>query len=152
MAEAVRVGVGGPVGSGKTRLVERLLPLLHERGLRVAVITNDLVTKEDAERYVQDMRERIQRAFGPWPEKTALNPQVTGVVERDAYHIEKVIFESRPRFYVTANLYIPKERKFPLPGVVGSCGHRHHPGGVAAAVHQSPETSINSPLHKPGTP
>lgn len=47
---AVRVGVGGPVGSGKTRLIERLLPLLQAGGVRVAVITNDLVTKEDAER------------------------------------------------------------------------------------------------------
>lgn len=47
---SVRIGIGGPVGSGKTRLVERLLPLLEERGLRVAVITNDLVTTEDAER------------------------------------------------------------------------------------------------------
>lgn len=46
----VRIGIGGPVGSGKTRLVEQLLPLLGERGLRVAVITNDLVTTEDAER------------------------------------------------------------------------------------------------------
>jgi urease accessory protein len=47
---AVRIGIGGPVGSGKTRLVERLLPLLAEDGLRVAVITNDLVTTEDAAR------------------------------------------------------------------------------------------------------
>lgn len=50
MSAAVRVGIGGPVGSGKTRLIERLLPLLHEQGHRVAVITNDLVTTEDAER------------------------------------------------------------------------------------------------------
>ena len=50
MGQALRLGVGGPVGSGKTCLVERLLPLLHAEGLRVAVITNDLVTKEDAER------------------------------------------------------------------------------------------------------
>ena len=50
MPATVRVGVGGPVGSGKTRLIERLLPLLHRDGLRVAVITNDLVTTEDAER------------------------------------------------------------------------------------------------------
>jgi urease accessory protein len=50
VAEAVRVGVGGPVGSGKTRLIERLLPLLHADGVAVAVITNDLVTREDAER------------------------------------------------------------------------------------------------------
>ena len=47
---AVRIGIGGPVGSGKTRLIERLLPLLDEAGLRAGVITNDLVTLEDAER------------------------------------------------------------------------------------------------------
>src|SRR4029077_16708020 len=47
---ASRIGVGGPVGSGKTRLIERLLPLMSSAGLRVAVITNDLVTTEDAER------------------------------------------------------------------------------------------------------
>lgn len=45
-----RVGIGGPVGSGKTKLIEELLPLLHADGLRAAVITNDLVTTEDAER------------------------------------------------------------------------------------------------------
>jgi urease accessory protein len=50
MAEAARIGVGGPVGSGKTRLIERLLPLLQNEGLRAAVVTNDLVTREDAER------------------------------------------------------------------------------------------------------
>jgi urease accessory protein len=50
MPEAIRIGIGGPVGSGKTRLIERLLPLIHADGLRVAVITNDLVTREDAER------------------------------------------------------------------------------------------------------
>lgn len=50
MPDAIRIGIGGPVGSGKTRLIERLLPLIHADGLRVAVITNDLVTREDAER------------------------------------------------------------------------------------------------------
>jgi urease accessory protein len=50
MDGAIRIGIGGPVGSGKTRLIERLLPMLHAEGLRVAVITNDLVTKEDADR------------------------------------------------------------------------------------------------------
>ena len=47
---AARVGIGGPVGSGKTALVERLIPLLLARGVDLAVITNDLVTHEDAER------------------------------------------------------------------------------------------------------
>lgn len=43
-----KVGVGGPVGSGKTALVERLVPLMMERGLRPAVIANDVITQEDA--------------------------------------------------------------------------------------------------------
>ncbi len=47
---AARVGIGGPVGSGKTALVEALLPRLAARGISVAVIANDLVTREDAER------------------------------------------------------------------------------------------------------
>lgn len=48
--EPIRIGIGGPVGSGKTQLIECLLPLLQAAGLRTAVITNDLITKEDAER------------------------------------------------------------------------------------------------------
>lgn len=47
---AARVGIGGPVGSGKTALIERLLELFSEDGTKAAVITNDLVTDEDAER------------------------------------------------------------------------------------------------------
>lgn len=50
MSEVLRVGIGGPVGSGKTRLVEMLVPELTRLGLSVAVITNDLVTDEDAQR------------------------------------------------------------------------------------------------------
>jgi urease accessory protein len=45
-----RVGVGGPVGSGKTALIERMVPCFGERRIEVAIITNDLVTQEDAER------------------------------------------------------------------------------------------------------
>lgn len=44
---AARIGIGGPVGSGKTTLIERLIPALAARGVEVAVVTNDLVTKED---------------------------------------------------------------------------------------------------------
>lgn len=50
MRDVVRIGIGGPVGSGKTRLVEMLVPELVAAGLGVAVITNDLVTDEDAQR------------------------------------------------------------------------------------------------------
>ena len=47
---AARIGIGGPVGSGKTALVERLIPALRALGKSVSVITNDLVTAEDAQR------------------------------------------------------------------------------------------------------
>lgn len=47
---AARVGIGGPVGSGKTKLIEALIPRLDAGGYNFAVVTNDLVTKEDAER------------------------------------------------------------------------------------------------------
>lgn len=47
---AARVGIGGPVGSGKTALLEQLIPRFIQRGTNLAVITNDLATKEDAER------------------------------------------------------------------------------------------------------
>ena len=47
---AARVGIGGPVGSGKTALIERLIPAFAERGVSLAIVTNDLVTAEDANR------------------------------------------------------------------------------------------------------
>jgi urease accessory protein len=47
---AARVGIGGPVGSGKTALLEQLIPRFMARGTDLAVITNDIATKEDAER------------------------------------------------------------------------------------------------------
>ncbi len=94
-----------------------------------------LKTRADAEAYVREVRERIQQSFGPWPEKTPLKPRITGVIERDLYKIEKIIFESRPNFLGTANLYVPKGRTFPLPGVVGTCGHSSN--GKAAEAYQS---------------
>jgi urease accessory protein len=44
-----RIGIGGPVGSGKTALVEALVPRLMRRGHRPLVVTNDIFTREDAE-------------------------------------------------------------------------------------------------------
>lgn len=109
----------------QVRQVERAADVVRER----------IKTRADAERYIADVRARIAEAFGPLPEKTPLNARVTGVVERDAYHIEKVLFDSRPGFPVTANLYVPKNRRGQMPGVVGSCGHSVN--GKAAEAYQS---------------
>jgi cephalosporin-C deacetylase-like acetyl esterase len=105
---------------------------LHQQRLeRLAA----LKTKADAEAYVRTVRGKIRESFGPFPEKTPLNARVTKVVDRDAYKIENVLFESRPGFLVSANLYVPKGRRFPLPGVVGSCGHSAN--GKAIDTYQS---------------
>lgn len=45
-----KVGIGGPVGSGKTRLIERVVPVLIDRGYRCCIISNDVISKEDAQR------------------------------------------------------------------------------------------------------
>ncbi|MEC9411125.1 MAG: urease accessory protein UreG [Pseudomonadota bacterium] len=50
LAGPARVGIGGPVGSGKTALIEKLIPAFQQRQIEIGIITNDLVTKEDAER------------------------------------------------------------------------------------------------------
>jgi len=94
-----------------------------------------LKTKAQAEAYVRQVREKIRDAFGLFPAKTPLDPKTTGVLDRDTYKVEKLIFESRPGFLVTANLYLPKGRNFPLPGVVGSCGHTNE--GKAGESYQA---------------
>lgn len=94
-----------------------------------------LQTKADAEAYVKSVQARIRESFGPEPKRTPLKARVTGVIDRDDYRIEKVIFESRPHFPVTANLYLPKNITSPRPGVVGTCGHSSN--GKAAEAYQS---------------
>src|SRR5690606_18743341 len=74
-----------------------------------------LQSREEAEQYVAAVRGKIRECFGPDPERTPLNPRVTGVVQREGYRIEKVIFESRPSFPVTANLYLPTNIDLPRP-------------------------------------
>lgn len=94
-----------------------------------------LKTKADAEAYVRSAQERIRGCFGPLPEKTPLNAKVTKTTDRDAYRIENIVFESRPNYHVTGNLYLPKERKGRIPGVIGVCGHSRN--GKAADPYQS---------------
>ena len=48
MKKITRIGIGGPVGSGKTAVIETITPRLIERGVRPLIITNDVVTTEDA--------------------------------------------------------------------------------------------------------
>jgi urease accessory protein len=61
---AARLGIGGPVGSGKTALLELLVPIFVDRGVEVAVVTNDLLTTEDADRLKQQSILAADRIIG----------------------------------------------------------------------------------------
>lgn len=50
MTRIPRVGIGGPVGCGKTMLIERVVPVLASKGYSVSIISNDVISKEDANR------------------------------------------------------------------------------------------------------
>ena len=52
-----RIGIGGPVGSGKTALIEALVPRLIEKGIHPLVVTNDIFTREDAEHVRSTVRD-----------------------------------------------------------------------------------------------
>jgi cephalosporin-C deacetylase-like acetyl esterase len=69
------------------------------------------------------VRDNLSIYFGPFPERTSLNPIITGKIEHPGYTIEKIIFESQPGYYVTSNFYVPKGRVLPQPGVLFTCGH-----------------------------
>lgn len=65
----------------------------------------------------------------PPPPKTALHLRVTGVIDKPQYTIEKIAFESLPNVFVSANLYIPKQRDGPVPAIIYVCGHAYSPYG-----------------------
>ncbi len=79
-------------------------------------------------------RETFWKLTGGMPQRTPLNAKVTGRFERDTYSVEKVLFESQPGYFVSANLYIPKGATSPLPGVLFQMGHS--PNGKAADTYQ----------------
>jgi len=64
----LRVGIGGPVGSGKSMLIERVVPILAKKNYRVCIISNDVISKEDADR----MRKNLATEQGLLPESMVI--------------------------------------------------------------------------------
>jgi dienelactone hydrolase len=79
---------------------------------------------------LDEMRDMI--GLLPWPERTPLNARITGKFDKGTYTVEKLAFESLPRVYVTANLYVPKQRSGRVPAIVYVCGHGFLPQGPKA--------------------
>jgi len=112
----------------------------HFEARREAVKAID--TPEQFAERRQKLRDDLFRINGAFPEKTPLKPAVVGKLERDGYVIEKVIYQSRPGVYVTANLYLPKSASATsrVPGVLIPCGHSAN--GKAAEAYQSAAISL----------
>ena len=102
-----------------------LLRQIDEAWERWQQAFDECKTPEQIAAYQQRLRERFIEALGGFPERTPLNPHVTGIIQRQGYRIEKVIFESQPKHYVTAVLFVPESDAFtpPHPGVLVPCGH-----------------------------
>ncbi len=92
---------------------------LQERENAIAQIH----TVAEAERRKQWVRERILESIGGLPDHSGpLKARVTGRIQAEGYTIEKVIFESLPNFFVTANVYRPNQPGR-YPAVLAQSGH-----------------------------
>ncbi|MCX6637095.1 MAG: acetylxylan esterase, partial [Acidobacteria bacterium] len=123
------------VTSGLKDMVDRRLTgvamkMLEERARTVASIR----TPAEVTRRQEHIRERMLAALGGFPERTPLNARTSGVLERDGYRVEKLIFESLPNFPVTANVFVPKAGTPPYPAVLGVAGHSNN--GKASELYQ----------------
>ena len=93
-----------------------------------------LVTPELIAERKRWARQSFWSLIGGQPERTPLNPRTVDTVQRGSYHIEKVIYDSRPGLPVTANLYVPNRGRGPFPAVLLQMGHS--PLGKAYTTYQ----------------
>ena len=99
----------------------------REDGKRMRV-WDGIRTEQDLLRVQKEIRQKLLTMLGGLPTtRTPLHPHVTGRIEMDGFHIEKLIFESLPGVYVTALLYVPDEHNSgehtKLPAVLVPAGH-----------------------------
>lgn len=86
-------------------------------------LLSTLKSAEDWDHRANSIKDAMQEWVGEFPEKTPLNARVTGRFEHEDYTIENILFESRPHFLVSANLYLPKNFTGPRPAQINVIGH-----------------------------
>jgi dienelactone hydrolase len=102
----------------------------ESRNQKVAALTTPAAVRQ----YQQWARETFWKLAGGVPQRTPLNVRTLGGFEREHYRVEKLLYESQPNLFVTANLYIPRSFKPPFPGVLFQMGHT--PNGKAGSTYQ----------------
>jgi hypothetical protein len=82
-----------------------------------------LKTKEDWIGRQAYVREKLMEIIHPFAEKQPLNAQISDILIKDGYRIEKIIYQSLPDYYVTAAMYIPEGVTQNAPAIFYACGH-----------------------------
>ena len=121
---------GGPAAL----LLDRVLTArMAEAGASIRAAQEKISSPGALAEWQQRTRAACLGALGGFPERTPLHVRVTGAVAKDGYRVEKILFESRPAFYVTALLFLPDAARFapPYPGVIIACGHSDTGKGFA---------------------
>ena len=97
--------------------------------------------------YQKRLRNDVLKAIGGLPKRTPLEPQIVGTILRPGYRVEKVIFQSQPKHYVTALLYLPDGQQFqpPYPGILITCGHSLE--GKGSGQHQAMGAPVGTERH-----
>jgi cephalosporin-C deacetylase-like acetyl esterase len=122
-APGVELNVDGAALHDYSRDLERyLVRLANDARERRKRIINAISTRQQVLDRQQIVVAELWQMLGGPLDRTPLNARVTGVVERSGYRIEKLTFESRPRLYVTANLYLPAGTGR-RPAVLSPLGH-----------------------------
>ncbi len=98
---------------------DEALSRLEERKAEV----DRLSTRQDWERYREEVRRKLGALAGPFPGKTPLNAHVAGVVRKPGFRVEKIIYESLPDFHVTAALFVPEGLQGKAPAIIYCSGH-----------------------------
>src|ERR1039458_6340582 len=112
------------VTNGLAGMVDRYLTGIAIQQLQVrATRVAGIHTPSEVETRQAYIHEKLLQEIGGLPEKSGLEPRITGVLDRGDYKIEKLIFQSQPHYYVTANVFVPVNGKAPYPAVLGTAGH-----------------------------
>ena len=89
---------------------------------------------DQAKNYVARVRRKLRQVFGPLPPRTPLNARTTRVSDFGEYQVEHLLYESRPGFLVSANLYLPRGLTGRAPAVLFVCGHSENGKAHSAYV------------------
>lgn len=100
-------------------LADRAFSQLDERRAHIETMQ----TKEDWQERQDYVRRTLSEIMGPFPARNPLNPVVTDTLVHDGMVIEKLYFESRPDYYVTAIFCYPEGKTTDLPAIVFCSGH-----------------------------